>query len=52
MFLVSEQNLSLGALKIIKNEVELRKLQPPKVEGVKNSRKQITKHFNDQVFEN
>jgi hypothetical protein len=28
-----------GALKIIKNGIELRKLWPPKVEGVKNSKK-------------
>jgi hypothetical protein len=39
LFLVSRKNLNLsfGALKIIKNEIELRKLCPPKIEGVKNS---------------
>jgi hypothetical protein len=30
---------TFGALKIIKNEVKMRKLWPPKVEGVKNSKK-------------
>jgi hypothetical protein len=43
MFLVSEQNLNppidtFDRLKIVKNEGELRKLQAPKVEGVKNSK--------------
>jgi hypothetical protein len=27
-----------GVLKIIKNRIELRKLWPPKIEGVKNSK--------------
>jgi hypothetical protein len=35
----------IGALKIIKNEIKLRKLWPPKVEGVKNSKKQTTKCY-------
>jgi hypothetical protein len=33
------------ALKIIKNELKMRKLQPLKVKGVKNSKKQITEHY-------
>jgi hypothetical protein len=31
-----------SALKIVKNKLELRKLQPPKVEGVKNFKNQTT----------
>jgi len=34
-----------GTLKIVKNILELRKLWPPKVEGVKNSEKQTTKQY-------
>jgi len=34
-----------GALKIIKNGLELRKLWSLKVKGVKNSKKQTTEHF-------
>jgi len=34
-----------GELKIVKNRSELRKLQPPKVEGVKNSEKHATEHY-------
>jgi hypothetical protein len=37
-----------GALKIVKNEIEWKKLQPSKVEGVKNSKKQATKHYKGQ----
>jgi hypothetical protein len=38
---VSKQNLNppigaFGALRIVKNRLELRKLQPPKVEAIKN----------------
>jgi hypothetical protein len=38
---MSKENLNtpIGALKIIKNEIKMRKLWPPKVEGVKNSKK-------------
>jgi len=36
---------AFDALKIIKNGIELRKLWPPKVKGVKNSKKQTTKHY-------
>jgi len=39
---MSKQNLNpppIGALKFIKNELKLRKLWPPKIEGVKNSKK-------------
>jgi hypothetical protein len=47
---VSKQNLNppigaYGALKIIKNILELRKLQPLKVEAIKNSKKQIIEHY-------
>jgi hypothetical protein len=40
---VSKQNQTLpigafDALKFVKNEIKLRKLWPPKVEGVKNSK--------------
>jgi hypothetical protein len=42
LFLVSKQNLNppigaFGALKIVKNRLELRKLQPLKVEAIKNT---------------
>jgi hypothetical protein len=41
---VSKQNLNLSycassTLKIVKNVIELKKLWPPKIEGVKNSNK-------------
>jgi hypothetical protein len=40
---VSKQNFphigAFGALKIIKNGIKLKKVWPPKVEGVKNSKK-------------
>jgi hypothetical protein len=44
-FLVSKQNRTpligtYSALKLIKNRIRLRKLWPPKVEGVKNSKEQ------------
>jgi len=44
LLLVSKQNLSplLGAsntLKIVKNGLKMRKLCPPKIKGVKNSKK-------------
>jgi hypothetical protein len=48
LFLVSQQTPPAGAcdtLKIIKNEIKLRKLQPPKVEGVKNLIKQTNEHY-------
>jgi hypothetical protein len=32
-------------LKLVKNGLELKKLQPPKVKGVKNSKKQTTNHY-------
>jgi len=36
---------AFDTLKIIKNGFEIRILQPPQVEGVKNSKKQTTKHY-------
>jgi hypothetical protein len=36
---------TFGALKNIKNGMQLRKLWPLKVEGVKNSKKQTTKCY-------
>jgi len=36
---------SSGALKIVKNRIEMRKLQSPKGEGVKNSKKQSIEHY-------
>ncbi len=33
-----------------KNGVELRKLQPPKIEGVKNSKRKTTKHYKDRFL--
>jgi hypothetical protein len=33
------------ALKVVKNQIEWRKLWPLKVEGVKNFKKQTTKHY-------
>jgi hypothetical protein len=39
---------TLGALEIVKNGIELRKLWPFNVEGVKNSNKQTTKYYKDQ----
>jgi hypothetical protein len=48
--MVSKQNLNppLDAPHtntIVKNGLEMRKLRPPKVKGVKNSKKQTTKHY-------
>jgi len=34
-----------GALKIVKNGIELKKLWPFKIKGVKNSKKQTTKCY-------
>jgi hypothetical protein len=34
-----------GALKIVKDGIKLRKLQPPKVEGVKNSKEENTQWY-------
>jgi len=47
---VSKQNLNppigaFGALKIVKNRLELRKPQPLKAEAIKNSKKQIIEHY-------
>jgi hypothetical protein len=39
-----------GALKIIKNGIGLRKLWPPKVEGVKNSKEQTTECYKGQFL--
>jgi len=44
LFLMSKKNLNIpigafGALKFFKIEIKMRKLWPPKVEGVKNSKK-------------
>jgi hypothetical protein len=36
---------SSDILTIVKNELEMRKLQPLKIKGVKNSKKQTTKHY-------
>jgi hypothetical protein len=33
---------------MVENRLEMRKLSPPKVKGVKNSKKQITKHYKSQ----
>jgi len=33
-----------GALKFVKNIIEMRKLRPPKGEGVKNSKKKTIEH--------
>jgi hypothetical protein len=52
---VFRQNLksfygAYGPLKIDKNGIQLRKLRPPKVEGVRNSKKQTTKHYKGQFL--
>jgi hypothetical protein len=39
---------AFGALKIVKNGIELRKLRPPIVEEVKNSKKQTTECYKGQ----
>jgi hypothetical protein len=48
---------AIGALKIIKNELELRKLWPLEVEGVKNSKnkptnntKPVSKHPKNSLY--
>jgi hypothetical protein len=48
MFTHKTWTSSLGTsntLTIIENILEMRKLQPPKVKGVKNSKNQTTKHY-------
>jgi hypothetical protein len=46
---MSKQNLNpigaYGTLKIVKNEIKLRKLWPPKVEGARTKKKQTTKCY-------
>jgi hypothetical protein len=34
-----------GTTKIIKNKIELKKLWPPKIEKIKNSKKQTIEHY-------
>jgi len=59
LFLVSKKMWTLsigafGALKIVKNIIELRKLWAPKVEGVENSKNKpqrpIPKHLKNPLF--
>jgi hypothetical protein len=52
---MSKQNLNpsygiSGALKIVKKGIKLKKLWPPKVEGVKNSKKRTTQCYKSQFF--
>jgi len=46
-FLVSKQNLNpfYWWIKICQKKLQMRKLRPPKVEGVKNSKKQTIEHY-------
>jgi len=52
---VFEQNLNpsygtSGALKIVKNGIELKKLWPPKIEKVKKSKKQTIECYKGQFL--